>query len=57
MLDTLVTIIALAHPVPVAVTYPPAPARPVPVVRAAEHPPESLSTCYQSRSGSCWTEE
>jgi hypothetical protein len=59
MLDTLALVasLALADSVPVAIAYPPAPARPVLVARLEESEPESLTTCYQGRSGSCWTEE
>lgn len=35
---------------------PPAPVV-VAMARTEERAPESLTTCYQGRSGSCWTEE
>lgn len=59
MLDTLALALSLALPdsAPVVVAYPPAPSRPVLVARLEESAPESLTTCYQGRSGSCWTEE
>ena len=59
MFDTLALALSLALPdsAPVVVAYPPAPSRPVLVARAEEESPESLTTCFQARSGSCWTEE
>ena len=60
MLDSLLIIASMAvsdsaKPVPVA--YPPTPSSSVLVARLEESEPESLTTCYQGRSGSCWTEE
>lgn len=59
MLDTLslALSLALADSSRVAVAYPPPPAAPVVMARADIRAPESLTTCYQGRSGSCWTEE
>ena len=59
MLDTLALALSLALPdsAPVVLAFPPAPARPVLVARLEERSPESLTTCFQARSGSCWTEE
>ncbi len=71
MLDTLALVLSLALPDsapvvvayppapsrPVVVAYPPAPSRPVLVARLEESAPENLTTCFQARSGSCWTEE
>lgn len=60
MLDSLI-VLALALPPRPAVVRVPSLVPPAPVaiatVRPEEPSPESLTTCYQSRSGSCWTEE
>ena len=59
MLDTLLLVASLAHP-PVGEVVRPlpvmAPGRPVAMRPASPTPPESLTTCYQSASGSCWSE-
>lgn len=53
-MDTLLVTLTLA--VRPAI-IPPPPAVPVVVVVASDPAPESLTTCYQGRAGSCWTEE
>lgn len=57
MLDSLSLVLALTIAPDSSRIIPPPPAAPIVVARAEEEPSESLTTCYQSRSGSCWTEE
>ncbi len=62
MLDTLALALSLALPPRpnldrVPVLRAPAPAPVVVLARLEEEKPVSLTTCYENRSGSCWTEE
>ena len=55
ILDTLLLVASLHRPVPTKAVLPP----PV-LVTIASKPipaPESLTTCYQNKSGSCWSED
>lgn len=58
--DTLLVLALALPPRPAIVRSPvllaPAPAPVVAMVRREESP-ESITTCYVNRSGSCWTEE
>ena len=61
-MDTTLVIIALAFAKPDfsnrrAEIKTPSPKRPEVVVVADVKPPQEFTTCYESRSGSCWTED
>ncbi len=62
MLDTLALALALALPPRptldrVPVLRAPAPVSLALLAREEEQNPVSLTTCFENRSGSCWTEE
>lgn len=62
MFDSLALVLALSLPprpalVRVSLVAPPSPAPVVAMARQGEEFPETLTTCYVNRSGSCWTEE
>ena len=54
MLDTLLLIASLHHPPVGAKVMAPAPL--VQIRRDSLARPESLGTCYQNASGSCWSD-
>lgn len=62
MVDTLLLALALALPPRPSLDRVPVLRAPAPVslallTREEEAKPASLTTCFENRSGSCWTEE
>lgn len=59
--DTLLVLALALPPRPALVRAPalvaPSISSPVLLARVEESSPDNLTTCYQSRTGSCWTED